>query len=382
MKKKFIKTRKFADGSEITIDVFHFSGTNKDSPSVYIQSGIHGSEIQGYLVCLNLIDFFRRNPPLGNVTIVPLSNPYALNCKIGEYTFGRFDPVTGDNWNRNYIDFSYLINKFTSKLDNISIKILKEELKKEIQSEISKRLKDNNLSYSNKICLQIQKLASAADIVIDLHCDTKSIPHVYCSQHLIPSVRFLGIPHVVEIPPIFNGALDEAIFCPWVKLIKLYNSLNNKKLNLPVESFTIELGNQEKVDKIEASHHMKNILNYLGVKNIISKAPESILLNKLFLCKLEDFRTIYSPCGGIIIQKAKLGIPLKTRDNVLSISVPQKAKDAKFFNNVIIKENPYKDSIPITYCSSPIINEGMAIIKMMSQYKVHRYEMPEKVSDK
>ena len=59
-----------------------------------------------------VVYYFIENPPEGNVTIVPIANPYGLNCKLGEYTLGRFDPVTGDNWNSNYVYLSYLVENF------------------------------------------------------------------------------------------------------------------------------------------------------------------------------------------------------------------------------------------------------------------------------
>ena len=124
MIKKNIKIRKCADGSELSIDVFHFPGSDKTSPSAYIQSGIHGSEVQGYLNCLQLIEYFSKYPPKGNVTIVPIANPYGLSNKMGEYTFGRFDPVTGINWNRNYHDFSYLVDDCLSEFSSFSFEEL------------------------------------------------------------------------------------------------------------------------------------------------------------------------------------------------------------------------------------------------------------------
>jgi hypothetical protein len=40
----------------------------------------------------------------GSITFVHLANPWAVNNKHGTYTFGRYNSVTGDNWNKNYID--------------------------------------------------------------------------------------------------------------------------------------------------------------------------------------------------------------------------------------------------------------------------------------
>lgn len=373
MKKKFIKTRVCADGSELNIDIFCFKGTDKRAPSVYIQSGIHASEIQGYLVCLFLIEYFIKYPPAGNITIVPIANPYGINCKMGEYTLGRFDSVTGDNWNRNYIDLSFLIDDFLLELPNHSLAELIPLFKNKLKKEIKNKLAEKHNSYSTKIALELQQLAISADIILDLHCDTYSLPHIYCSNYLLNSVSYFGIPYIIETPYKFTGALEEAIFYPWKKLVDFYNTKYNKQHKPIIEAFTIELGNQEKIDKNLAEKQSNNILNYLRYKGSIN-GLDKVYNNQIIVCKLENFKTVYAPTGGLVLEYAALGKSLVKDDALAYISMPKKWKNIEFPKNFIydgsfLVKSSYANAIPLTYSVSPIVHEGMALMKIMTNYK-------------
>lgn len=367
------QTRMLSDGSQLSIPVFHFTGSQPLSPSAYIQSGIHGAETQGYLVTLQLIEFFAKNPPKGNVTIVPLANPYALNCKIGEYTFGRVDPVTGDNWNRNYVDLSSSVDGFLKaygghKFDEL-VPLFKQLLKKNLERKLNEVT-----SYHKKLAAQLLSLAVSADVVLDLHCDTISLPYVYSPTYAMDSVTSLGIPFVIEIPHVFAGGLDEAIFCPWVELTEQYNKLNATQLRPPVEAFTVELGSQESIDIESAFGQTEGILNYLSFKGVLSWDNRKIKNSPIITCKLENFMTIYAPTGGLIINHAPLGEPRLATDSLITLNVPSLWDNS---DNLIEKSNqaiqvPF-DSIPITRVASSIVHEGMALMKVMAQFNKLTY---------
>ncbi len=357
-----IPTRQLASGSELSIPVFHFQGTIKDSKTAYIQSGIHGSEIQGYWLCMLLIDYFSKNPPQGDITIVPIANPCGLNNKMGEYTLGRFDPVTGDNWNRNYVDLTTIVESFLQAHKDLSFVELIPLFKKRLKSELQHKLEANNL-YAKKLALQLQNLASGADLVLDLHCDTISLPHVYCPSYAMPSMLDLDIEFVVEIPHKFSGALDESIFMPWIRLAEMYK----ENITPPVEAYTIELGNQEKIDLSTGKRQLHNILNLLGAKNIISKHNTKAHPEKILTCKLEDFKTIAAAIGGIIINCTSLGNKIKKGEHLYSISNLQDP-NKHLLNDTTIQVSAPFDLITITQPASPIIHEGIGLMKVMTNY--------------
>ena len=184
------------------------------------------------------------------------------------------------------------------------------------------------------------------------------------------SVINLEIPFVIEVPHMFAGALDEAMFYPWVKLIEKYNKLNQMQIRPPVEAFTVELGNQENID-IESAHgQTKGILNYLDFKGVLHWKNREIKKPSIETCKLENFITIYASIGGLIMSHAQLGKPLLATDNLISLSVPSLWNKMDNLDNLIEKsnhviQNPC-DSIPITRIASAIVHEGNALMKIMT----------------
>jgi predicted deacylase len=373
MIKQNIKTRTLADGTQLSIPVFHFHGSDKNAPSVYIQSGIHGAEVQGYLVALKLIEYFETYPPKGDVNIVPIANPYGLNCKIGYHTFGRFDPTTGDNWNRNYEDLTGTVDSFLSDCKDCPFDTLVPLFKKKLQESLAEKLGERH-SYHKKLALQLQSLSSSADIILDLHCDTLSVPHIYCPSYALNSVINFGIPFIVEIPHTFGGALDEASFCPWVALMEKYNAYHGIKLNCPIETFTIELGNQELIDPDHAYKQLPAILNYLAAKGVCDQKNISIDRKlPIYSCALKDFITIYAASGGLILQHPKLGSSTKAKETLMSLNTPSSWEHVKNIKNFIhdssLSITISHDSIPISRSMSSVIHEGMALMKVMTRYR-------------
>lgn len=372
MIRKDICTRTLADGTKLSIPVFHFPGSDADALKVYIQSGIHGAEVQGYLVALQLIETFLKDPPRGDVTIVPMANPYAMNVKGVEYTIGRFDPVTGENWNRNYIDFSSLAQEFLKENSKSSFAELMHLFKSTMASHIDQLLEKGEHSYAQKIAWQLQRLAVEANIVLDLHCDTISVPHVYSASYAIPSASRLGIPFLIEIPHQFGGALDEAIFCPWVALTEQYNTIYNSDIRPPIEVFTVELGSQESIVSKDAAKQTKDILSYLSAKGVTRMSYNNQLPSTIYSCKLEHFKTIYAPSGGIILNYPSLGTLMKKGDELFTLSKTSLLHSPGHTSQSFLKDMTEcipagEEMIVINHAASPIVHESMALMKVMTQ---------------
>ncbi|MFM9746190.1 succinylglutamate desuccinylase/aspartoacylase family protein, partial [Streptomyces brasiliscabiei] len=61
----------------------------------------------------------------GDITLVPYANPIGCNQKSGEFTLGRFDPITGTNWNRMYHCNSQLATQFAKQYSDADEQTLK-----------------------------------------------------------------------------------------------------------------------------------------------------------------------------------------------------------------------------------------------------------------
>ena len=139
--KDYLVVAQNASGRNMQVPIYRFKG-KQQGPSVYIQSSIHGAEVQGNVVIYHLIQWLKRLPIRGEITLVPNCNPVGTNIKAGEYTLGRFDPVNGTNWNRGYWYDRESVLKFARSVSH-------EESTTSIKARFRRHLAENLEKKSN-----------------------------------------------------------------------------------------------------------------------------------------------------------------------------------------------------------------------------------------
>jgi len=342
--------RRLASGDELTIPVYTFPGTKENAPSAYLQSAVHGSEVQGSLVLAQLIEFLDKHPPLGNVRLVPNANPVGLNEKRGEYTDGRCDPSTGDNWNRMYflasrdLDWKSFLRKNEKPED--TWKRFREELKKNIQAKAAAPL-----PYSEKLALSLQQLSIDFDHCLDLHCANRSVRHVYAPAYASKDASFLGIRLQVLMENKFGGAMDEVFFHPWWTLQEKIGG------TVPVQSFTLELGSHEEINARGAKEDLAGIVNYLRHRGVLRGSARAL---KPVRCHLKDYRLLYAPIGGLAEFLALPGKRVRRGEVVARIHQFGKRPQA------LEVRSPVNGIVTLNHSSS-VVHEGAELIKILGK---------------
>jgi predicted deacylase len=351
-----------ANGLPLTIPVYRVKG-NGSGPSVYIQANMHGAEVQGNAVIYQLLEQLKQLDLNGDITLVPYANPIGCNQKSGEFTLGRFDPITGTNWNRMYHYNKALVAEFAKNHSQYDDAALKSNFKKALIDEIDSKLNGPayQLNTGKRIALNLQRLAHQADIVLDLHTGPISSKHLYCPTYATDSARYFNIEHVLLIPSDFDGAMDEASFCPWWHLSDEL-AVQGREFNVKVDAFTVELGSQEKIDLTEALKDANSILSYLNHKNVLANAthkPESI---KRYACHLDDYFAYYAPIGGMVEYVAPLGSHVKAGQPIANILRMER----------YVSEHPLQtltldcDAIAILHFASASVNQGTELYKFFT----------------
>jgi len=367
--KEVMHVGEMASGAQLTVPVYRIYG-DQDSPSVYIQANMHGAEVQGNAVIFQLLEILKEIKVNGNITLVPYANPVGCNHKNGEYTLGRFDPITGVNWNRMYYFDESLISPFVDQYKHQSSSVIESAFKEILIESIDKKLENNEfgLTTGQRIAYQLQQLAYKADIVLDLHTGPISSKHLYCPEYAKKSASYFNIPHTILIPNVFSGALDEATFCPWWTLEKALNEQGNNfsitSKSCTKESFTVELGSQEQIDLSEAYQDALSILTYLQSKNVIEKnalEPDDI---KRYACYLKDYKAYYSPMGGMVDYLAEFGKPLSAGLPIAQILRMDNYGDGQPLHQITLDE----DVIPILHFASASVNQGTELYKVFPRY--------------
>ena len=361
--------KELATGETLNLKTYTCKGN--PGPHIHIQASVHGAELQGNAVILQLMDKLNSIEVNGSITFIPLANPYATNNKHGTYTYGRYNPVTGHNWNRNYVDIisssKYEIDLFAKENHKLPWNELKQKFKKElfeIFSNYEKKLtSEKRLSENNKLNLLLQKLASPSDGVLDLHTGPVATRYLYAAEYEKDVSHYLKFKHVLIMPHEFAGAMDEASFMPWIHLCEALKKYNYE-VKLDIESFTLEFGSEETFSMDEASKDVESILNYLRYKKVIDGVPDKIESHS---CLIENYRTIYSPKGGLVDyhftpgERFKKGDELASFYNLKFIDPTNPIKSSK--SSVFAEE----DGIIINRCPSSSVHQGMELYQVMTK---------------
>lgn len=360
MKFKRVPIRTGPSGNSLSIPVYFFEGSVKGSKSAYFQASIHGAELQGNAVIFQLIEYFKKNPPLGAVTLVPCANPQGMDRKTGDYTDGRFDPVTGENWNRAYFMPVCQSKAQQKDLAQLCLETLPAQssilsLKRKLALAIGNK-KKRALRFAEKLALILQELASSADLILDLHNANCSKTYLYAFEEHLQDALYLGIPAIISIPPDFGGALDEAFTAPWSILSKKYGF---RREEIP-QSYTLELGSQESISSELALVQTAGILEFLKHHGVIkgkAKNPASAVVGKL-----QDYLAVHAKRGGLYEFKFELRKPVK-KGSILATCLSFDAS-----GGVLTKVAAECDLFPLMHFSSSAAGEGDELLKGFSAW--------------
>ena len=359
-----IQVGEIANGLPLTIPVYRLTGSGS-GPSVYIQANMHGAEVQGNAVIYQLLEQLKTATLASNITLVPYANPIGCNQKSGEFTLGRFDPITGTNWNRMYHDHSELVDDFADEYINADDTTVKRVFRQRLIDATAAILDGPSyaINTGKRIALNLQKLAHQADIVLDLHTGPISAKHLYCPEYAKASARYFDIPHVLLIPNEFDGAMDEASFCPWWQLSLAFKQ-RGRDFSVAVEAFTVELGSQEKIDLTEAKRDAASLLSYLTFKEALLNSEYQPQKMTRYGCYLKDYFAYYAPMGGMVEYTAELGSHLKAGDTIAHILRMERYLSEAPLHPVNIDQ----DAITILHFASASVNQGTELYKFFTNY--------------
>ncbi|MGX9460864.1 succinylglutamate desuccinylase/aspartoacylase family protein [Shewanella sp. A14] len=356
-----IQVGELATGQALTIPLYYIDGVSHTAPSVYIQANVHGAEVQGNAVIYQLMSLLENYEVLGRITLAPLANPLGINQKSGEFTLGRFDPITGVNWNREYFDHNVDIQAWYAQYQHLTNSELFSAYRSMLVENCQARLTNPfGVSTGHRLAVNLQAMAHKADIVLDLHTGPKSCKHLYCPEYDIDAAKFFSIPYTLVIPNSFGGAMDEATFCPWWQLTDFAAS-QGREFTVPVSAFTLELASQERIDLDDALEDAKGILAYLSYRGVIAEKVSPAKMAR-YGCYLRDYKKFHAPKAGLIEYCASVGVPLKAGDPLVNILRVDLYGTEQAYQRVSLP----MDCVPVLHFASASVHQGTELYKVMT----------------
>lgn len=310
-------------GTQREIVSFHF-GTDSQK-RVYIQAALHGDELPGMAVAWYLKQKLLALESAGKlkakITLVPVANPLALGQHWHGTHLGRFHTLSGQDFNRR---FPALGEKLAAELAG-SLTQSEYENRRLIRDAI-------DLYYRDQIArtelesqrYTLMRMASQADLMIDLHCDWDALPHLYTTPHAWPEVeplaRWLGS-EVQLLAQISGGEpFDEACCEPWLTLAKRFgDDYPMPRGLLPV---TLELRGVADVSAEQAEKDADAIINALTESGYISGDPGVSPALRHPPTPLAGCEYIHAPYSGLLLNRRKLGEWIKPGEVVAEVIDP------------------------------------------------------------
>jgi predicted deacylase len=266
-----------APGTQQTLQVQRF-GQPGARPKVYIQGALHADEVPAILVTQQLSRLLgvleAENAILGEVVLVPFANPIGLaQHPLGQHQ-GRFDLRDGGNFNRGYAELAPLvIDSLRSQLTPdapTNTTLIRSALKAAADALVASHVTQDMKN-------QLLRLAVDADMVLDLHCDTDAVMHIYA---LTPQAAMaqalgaaLGARAVLLATESGDCPFDEACSRPW---LQLQQQLPEFPIELACFGATVELRGELDTSHALAMQDACGLYAFLAQRGVLSLPTQPV----------------------------------------------------------------------------------------------------------
>ncbi|MGK7930516.1 MAG: succinylglutamate desuccinylase/aspartoacylase family protein [Microcystaceae cyanobacterium] len=360
-----------ASGDRLGLQSYHFQGNDSDKKA-YIQANLHGSEIVGNAVIYQLIEFLAQlNPEQlnGEIVLVPVCNPIAVNQRSHFFSSGRYNPYDGKDWNRIFWDYEKEqdnLHDFIKTQINLPVlEIQKNYLALILQAfENKHKQKDQakGLSLKELYRYQLQALSLDANYVIDIHSSSNQcIDYLYCFHHRENSAPYFGLDYGILMREYDGDAFDEAFMKPWLALER---QLAKMKVNLQfdVEAWTLELGSGMVMNPDSVKKGIEGIKNYLAYKGMLSTEKLTSPIKEITFFRRSQMQRYYAPTGGMIQQRLPLYHPVAKGDRLYQLLCFNKEEQPPTVKDIYVEEDGFIFDRSINHA----VNQGEYVLTVIS----------------
>lgn len=287
-------------GNSVRLLTHEFTG-QESARSAYIQAGLHADEHPGLLALWHLqemlVDLHQEGRILGKIVICPFANPVGMTQNVLGFWTGRFNLANGENFNRNFPDLIPLLE--AQHIDSSAV-----VPQQKLQAAIAALPATDTVGALRKALLSE---ALQHDIVLDLHCDTAGVLHLYANEAQRERATRLAACMNIDVVFLEHSAggqpFDESCNRPWNWLIDQGLSPQQERLF----TASIELRGQADVDDELALEDAKGILNFLASEGLLRLDDQPLVNRSPQVYPLEGASHLPSPGHGLLAWKKRPG---------------------------------------------------------------------------
>ena len=318
-------------GHQTTVTSLHF-GTPGTRPKAYIQASLHAQELPGMLAAHHLRALLeqaeQQDTLQGQVVLVPVANPIGLGQRLDHQPMGRFELGSSENFNRNYPDlagavFADVLGRLGPDAPaNVAL----------VRDAVTRYLKDwQPATTLESLRKTLVGLAFDADLVLDLHCDSEAVLHLYtetpCWPRIEPLAQLLQCRAVLLATGAGSVSFDECCSSLWWQLAdRLAAAGDSGRTPCPLPqacaSATVELRGQADVAHALADTDAKAIFSFLHHAGMVAGDAPRLPQPVCAATPLAGAQSVKAPTAGILLFAAQPGDYLCVGDPVAEIIDP------------------------------------------------------------
>lgn len=287
-------------GTHHVLNSYHFGEAGR-GPHVYLQAGLHADELPGVVLlhrlCRRLEALESEGRIRGQLTVVPMANPQGMTQHLQGQHSGRFDGVSAENFNRSYPDLS------AAAAAQLDVSADAEKVRGALRQALAARPVASTVDALRHTLFD---MALAADVVLDVHCDSEAVLHLYGNnRHQAAAgelAGFLQAGATLLCDEAGGMSFDDAVVQNWRRL----EDKLGVTLDIPV-ALTLELRGVADIEDRLAARDEGGLLAWLswiggldGEKVAPPQAPQAAT-------PLAGVEVIVAPHGGVVVYQAQPG---------------------------------------------------------------------------
>lgn len=307
-------------GQRLSFKVLRF-GTPGAGPKATIQAALHADEVPALLVAHHLrqqlLTLEAAGQLIGEVQLVPYANPLGLAQQLLGQHQGRFDLRDGINFNRYHPDLAdaawQLVQKQLGDDAASNVALVRQALR-----AAAAELTASNPAQDLK--RKLVQLAIDSDIVLDLHCDSQAVMHLYGltpqQDHCAELGALLGAQAVLLATESGDSPFDEACSRPW---LQLQQRLAPRPLPLACFCATVELRGESETTHELAQRDASALIEFLRRRGVLRGPLQALPPALCEPTPLAGSEPITAPSAGIVVFHHEPGARLQAGDTVADV---------------------------------------------------------------
>ena len=283
--------------------MLHRFGEPGARPKAYLQAGIHADEIPGLLVLHHLlrrlIEADREGGIRGEVVIVPFANPMGMSQRLNGELLGRYELSGGGNYNRNFHHLDETVaerieGRLGSDADG-NVALIRAAMIEALDGITA----ETDLEAQR---LFLMKTAIDADIVLDLHCDSEAVMHIFIGDHLWPAAADLSAQLASEATMLAvdsgGDPFDECCSRPWWALRERFGGRH--PIPAACLGATVELRGTADVGDRFALEDAANLFRFLQRRGVVAGDPGPLPEPKCEATPFTGVDHVIAPFAGVV----------------------------------------------------------------------------------